>query len=793
MATKKIVNNSEKHYPNLNRAIDTNISEYAENSYLEYAMSVVKGRAIPSVEDGLKPVHRRILYTMHKEGLHHNTVPKKSARVVGTVLGFYHPHGDLSVYEALVRQAQDFNMRYTLIDGQGNFGSRDGDSFAASRYTECKLSAITQLYLDEMKDRCVDFVPNYDGTELEPVFLPSRVPFILLNGNPGIGVGIASDIPSHNLSEVIKATIHYIENPKTTIKSLMKYIKGPDFSTGAQIISSKADIEKVYNEGRGSIRLRAKYIVEPFAKSWKLVFNEIPYGVSVQKVMEEIDAIFNPEDKSKKDAKGNVKKISPEQDRKKKLFISNIEKYTDASNKDSPVRLVIEPKSAKINPEELANILFAYTSLECNFNANFTMIGRNGVPTQKNLLEIFTEWTDFRVETVRRRCEYHLEKIKARMHILEGRKIILSAIDEVIKIIKESENPKEKLMERFKLSEIQAEDVLELKLRQISRLELKNIETEYKKLKEEKAKLEYILSSQENILNQIVLELKEDLTKFGDKRITEINESEKVDVSQIDEKASMVAQEKITVAISKKGWVRVKNGEKTIEDFSFKDGDATDYIFHCLNTDTLAIFDSRGKVYNSDMTSLYKDTPINTLCDMGAEYFIQAFPINKEHKYLLAHTNGFGFIVKGENLFTRQKAGKEMFDLPKTAKMLPTQYIHNETDINKIYVGLISTENRVLFYKLSEISEIGKGKGVGLMGFNNGYKLKQLKLFNQKNVVVNVFEKKKTTEYIINKEEFDRVSQRRSVSAKGKVLNLKDKLCNIEFKWDKNTFDFNGV
>ena len=759
---------------------DVNISEYSEISYLEYAMSVVKGRAIPFIQDGLKPVHRRVLYSMAVNGMYHNSLYKKSARVVGDVIGKYHPHGDVAVYEALVRQSQEWQMRYPLIDGQGNFGSRDGDGAAAMRYTEIKLHAINQLYLDEIKDECVDFQANYDGAERETNVLPSRIPFILLNGNPGIGVGIASEIPSHNMTEVIKATIHYLENPTTTVKGLMKYIKGPDFPTKGTIISSKQEIEKVYTEGRGPIRLRGKYHTEG-DKNWKLVFEELPYGVSVKKIMEEIDTIFNPEDKSKKDAKGNAKKISLEQERKKKLFINNIEKYTDASSKTSPVRLVIQPKSYKQNPDELAQILLAYTSLEINYNTNFTMVGLDGLPVVKNLLTIISEWSEFRLETIKRRCEFYLRKINARLHILEGRKLILNNLDEAIRIIRFEENPKTKLMERFKLSDIQAEDVLDLKLRYLSGLELKELLNEIDKLNKQRKELESILSTPENLKQQMIKELNEDLIKFGDKRMTEISEAEKTDVAQIDEKASAISAEKITVGISKMGWIKVMRGEKVATDFVFKEGDNIDYIYNVMNTDTLVVFDESGKVYNIELSQVSKEVPINTLCDMGGSKFALATIINKDNKYLLSHNMGYGFIVKGENLFTRLKAGKEMFSLPTNAKQFFPISIEKNTNIEEAYAALISTENKLLIYKLSEISEIGKGKGVGLMGLNENILIKNIKIVNTTQLEVKVVDKKKEYNLILQGDEFTKSVGKRSVSAKGKVLNIKDKAANIDF------------
>ncbi len=762
--------------------IEKSISTYAEHAYLEYAMSVVKGRAIPSVEDGLKPVHRRILYAMFREGMVHNSVHKKSARVVGNVLGLYHPHGDQSVYEAMVRQAQEFSVRYPLIDGQGNFGSRDGDTAASMRYTEAKLSPITQLYLEEIRDRCVDFMPNYDGSEIEPKVLPARIPFILLNGNPGIAVGMATDIPCHNVTEVIEGVIAYLKNSEITLDGIMEYIKGPDYPTGAQIISSHADIRKMYAEGRGSIRVRSKYRVEgEGTKNWKLVFYEIPQGVSVKKVMEEIDVLFNPEDKSKKDAKGNVKKISPEQARLKALFTSLIGKYTDASDKNNPIRLVIEPKSFKQDAEELIQTLLAYTSLETNIPANFVTVGRDGRPVQKTLMEIIGEWTSFRLETIDRRVRYHLEKIAERLHILEGRKIILSNIDEVIRIIKNSEKPKEDLMERFALSEIQAQDVLELKLRQIGRLELDSILKEMSDLLKKQAELQKIISDEKNLKKQMIKELNADLEKFADERVTEIKQADKVDLSAVAEKTAMVSQEDVTLAISEKGWVKVIKGIKPKEEVSFKEGDNTDYIFHCKNTDTLAIFDVEGKVYNYPILELNKDgTPINTLAQINSKISLLC-PINKDFKYVITQNTGYGFIVTGENLMTRQKAGKEMVTMVEGSELFQPLFFSNQEDIANIRMGVITTENKFLTYKLNNISEIGKGKGIVICGLPENQKIKQVKIFRPEEDIkfITVGKNKKELEFSIKPEEV--VNYEKGRSTKGSFLPIKDKMSEIRF------------
>lgn len=765
--------------------IQKTVSEYAEKAYLEYAMSVVKGRAIPSVEDGLKPVHRRILYAMFREGMVHTSVYKKSARVVGNVLGLYHPHGDQSVYEAMVRQAQDFSVRYPLVAGQGNFGSRDGDGAASMRYTEAKLSAITQIYLDELKDNCVDFLPNYDGSELEPKFMPSRVPFILINGNPGIGVGMSTDIPSHNLSEVLKATIAYLESSNPTLPLLLEHIKGPDYNTAAQIISPVSDIEKIYEEGRGSFRMRSKHVIEDEgSKNWKIVFNEIPNNVSVKMIMEEIEDIFNPENKlkGKKDAKGKEKKVSVEQLNQKNLFVSLIGKYNDASDKNNPVRLVIEPKTNKVKPESIVQALLAYTSLETNVSSNFVVVGRDGSPVQKNLLTIMSEWVDFRIETVRRRVEYHLKKLAERLHILEGRQKILSHIDEVIKIIKESEDSKKDLMERFSLSEIQAQDVLELKLRQLGNLELSSIEKEMSENHKKTDDLNKIIADGEkSIKKQIVKELKKDLADYGDERKTEIKVAEKVNMAAIQEKTVMNSQEDVTLAISEKEWVKVVKGIKTEENIAFKEGDNLSYLFHCKNTDTLAIFDVDGKVYNYPIIDINKDgSPLNTLAQLSGKIAL-ACPINKDHNYVLTQDCGLGFIVSGNVLMTKVKAGKDMISMKPDANLFqPLYYLPNE-ESEKLNIAVITTEQKLLIYPLNTISKTsGKAQGVKLITLPEGQKVKALKLVqDEKLTVVATGKSGKQQTFNLEGETFKNFVKGRGT--KGGLLSTRDKDATIEF------------
>ncbi len=473
------------------------LADYAERAYLEYALSVVKGRALPDVCDGQKPVQRRILYAMQRMGLSYSGTgvgaaprPVKSARVVGDVLGRFHPHSDQAAYDAMVRMAQGFSQRYPLIDGQGNFGSRDGDGAAAMRYTEARLAPIARLLLDEIDEGTVDFVPNYDGSTTEPKLLPARLPFALLNGASGIAVGLATEIPSHNLREVAAAAVALIRNDQLADDELFDLLPAPDFPGGAQIISSASDIRDAYRSGRGSLKLRARWKIEDLARGqWQLVVNELPPGTSAQKVLEEIEELTNPK------LKAGKKALSQEQVQLKATVLAVLDAVRDESDKDAPVRLVFEPRSRTVDSGELITALLAHTSLEGSVSVNLTMVGRDGRPTQKSLRLMLAEWIDFRQATVQRRTQHRLGRVLERIHVLEGRQLVLLNIDEVIRIIRSADEPKPALIERFKLSERQAEDILDIRLRQLARLEAIKIEQELKGLREEQGKLEEILGS----------------------------------------------------------------------------------------------------------------------------------------------------------------------------------------------------------------------------------------------------------------------------------------------------------
>jgi len=551
---------------------------YAEKSYLEYAMSVVKSRALPQVEDGQKPVQRRVLFAMHELGLAHGAKPVKSARIVGEVLGKYHPHGDQSAYDALVRIAQDFSLRYPLIDGHGNFGSRDGDGAAAMRYTEARLTPIAELLLAEIDKGTTDFIPNYDGAFEEPVLLPARLPMLLLNGASGIAVGMATEIPSHNLGEVAEATIALIRNPELNVSDLMSYIPGPDLPGGGQIISARRDIQSAYETGRGSLKLRARWEKEELARGqWQIVVTELPQGTSAQKVLEEIEDLTNPKVKKGKKA------LSQEQVQTKQLILSVLDRVRDESGKDCAVRLVFEPKSSRQSPDELMTLLLAHTSLETGLSINMVMIGRDGRPGQKSLKHILQEWIDFRFVTVTRRIEHRLGQVNDRIHILEGRLIVFLNIDEVIRIIRESDEPKAALIARFNLSDRQAEDILEIRLRQLARLEGIKLEQELSELKNEKEELEHLLATPAAMQKLIIKEIEADRKKYADPRRTLIEEAEKavLEVAVVDEPT--------TIILSEKGWLRSRQGHGIdLQTLTFKDGDTLLAAIECRTVDQIA-------------------------------------------------------------------------------------------------------------------------------------------------------------------------------------------------------------
>ena len=588
------------------------LATFAERAYLDYAISVVKGRALPDVSDGQKPVQRRILFSMNELGLNSSAKPRKSATVVGDVLGKLHPHGDQSVYDAMVRMAQNFSLRYPLIDGQGNFGSRDGDGAAAMRYTEARLTPISKLLMDEIDLGTVDFQANYDGSSEEPSLLPGRLPFVLLNGASGIAVGMATEIPSHNLTEVAKAAVALIKNPNLSHAELMDIIPGPDFPSGGQIITPAAAIAEIYSTGRGSLKVRARWKIEELARGqWQAVITELPHGTSSQKILEEIEEITNPKIRTGKKA------LSPEQITQKQVMLSVLDAVRDESGKDAPVRLVLEPKSKNQDQGEFMQMLLAHTSLETSASLNLVMIGGDGRPRQKALSDILKEWVQFRFTTVTRRTQFKLKKVDDRIHILEGREAVLLNIDKVIKIIREADEPKPALMEAFRLSDRQAEDILEIRLRQLARLESIKIQQELAELRTEKANLQTLLDEPAAMKKCIIKEIEADAKQFGDERRTLIEEAQRATVEQ------KVIDEPVTVVISEKGWVRARTGHgHDPAQFAFKASDAMYGTFECRTVDQLLIFGSNGRVYSVAVSVLPgargDGVPITSLIDLAS-------------------------------------------------------------------------------------------------------------------------------------------------------------------------------
>ena len=692
------------------------LANYAQRAYLEYALSVVKGRALPDVSDGQKPVQRRILYAMSRMGLGYgganlNTPakPVKSARVVGDVLGRFHPHGDQAAYDALVRMAQDFAQRYPLIDGQGNFGSRDGDGAAAMRYTEARLAKISSLLLDEIDAGTVDFAPNYDGSTEEPRQLPARLPFALLNGASGIAVGMATEIPSHNLGEVAAACVALVKNPRLSDEELFTLLPGPDYPGGGQIISSAADIAEAYRGGRGSLKVRARWKIEELARGqWQLVVTELPPGVSTQRVLEEIEELSNPK------LKAGKKALTPEQTQLKTTLLAVLDEVRDESSKDALVRLVCSPKTSRIEQQELIATLLAHTSLETSAPINMTLVGLDGRPTQKNLRQLLQEWVAFRQTTIERRSRHRLGKVLDRTHILEGRQLVLLNIDEVIHIIRNSDEPKAALIARFRLSERQAEDILEIRLRQLARLEAIKIEQELQELREEQRKLEEILGSPAALRRLMVKEIETDAKMFGDARRTLI-QAEKKAVAEVK-----VIDEPVTVVVSQKGWVRTRQGQgHDPASFAFKAGDGLYGTFECRTVDTLLAFGSNGRVYSVPVASLPgargDGQPLTTLIDLEAgTQLVHYFAGASSATLLLSTSGGYGFLAQVEHMVSRQKGGKAFINCGEGDALCRPSPVHVLPQPAATHVVCASVGGRILSFEIGELKLMPNG-GRGLM------------------------------------------------------------------------------
>lgn len=702
---------------------DVPISLYAERAYLEYAISVVKGRALPDVCDGQKPVQRRILYAMRQMGLGHGNKHVKSARVVGDVLGKYHPHGDSSAYEAMVRLAQDFAMRYPLVDGQGNFGTRDGDNAAAMRYTEARLTPLAELLLSELDMGTVDFVPNYDGAFQEPAMLPARLPMVLLNGASGIAVGMATEIPSHNLREVAAAAVQLVRDPNLADDAILSCIHGPDFPAGGQIISSPRDLREGYLSGRGSIKMRARWTVEELARGqWQIVVYELPHGVSTRKILEEIDELSNPK------VKANKKSLSPEQVQNKQLLLSVLDAVADESDKLQAVRLVFQPKSSRQTHEELINVLLAHTSLESSTPLNLTMIGLDGRPQQKSLPQIIREWVAFRLSTVRRRSQHRLTQVNDRLHILAGRMVVFLNLDEVIKIIRESDDPKAALIARFELSDRQAEDILEIRLRQLARMEGIRIEKEIKQLEKEAKDLTRLLSKDAALREQVASEIDADAQTYGDDRRTLIQEAQRV------APVNNVIDEPVTVIVSRKHWGRTRQGHGLdLSALPFKDGDGLLAKYECRTTDHCIVICDNGRVCSIPVNQLPSGrgdgVPLATLIELASGAKIAHVICGKADQHvLIATAAGYGFSATLGDMVGRNKAGKQFINIEQEAILSPVLYSPSEQSL----IAAASSDGRLLLFLLSEVKHLqGGGKGVILMGLAEGETLAAASVINQ--------------------------------------------------------------
>ena len=665
------------------------LKRFTEKAYLDYSMYVILDRALPHIGDGLKPVQRRIVYAMSELGLSAASKHKKSARTVGDVLGKYHPHGDAACYEAMVLMAQPFSYRYPLVDGQGNWGSADDPkSFAAMRYTESRLRPYAHVLLSELGQGTADWQPNFDGTLDEPKLLPARLPNVLLNGGSGIAVGMATDIPPHNLREVAAACIHLLDEPDASVRDLCKHVRGPDFPTGAEIVTPRAELRSLYETGSGSFRARAVYEVE----EGEVVVTALPFQVSGSKVLEQIAA----------------------QMRAKKLPM--VEDLRDESDHEHPVRLVITPRSNRVDVEQLMAHLFATTDLERSYRVNMNVIGLDGRPRVLGLKPLLAEWLQFRQGTVRRRLEWRLGKVDARLHVLDGLLVAFLNLDEVIRIVRTEDEPKPALMRRFDLSEVQAEAILETKLRHLARLEEMKIRGEQAELAAEKAELEKTLASDARLRKLVRTELERDAEQFGDARRTKI--VERAAAQAIDE-ADLVSSEPVTVVLSTAGWVRSAKGhEIDPRQLSYKTGDAFQAAARGRSTQQAVFLDSTGRVYSLPALGLPgargQGEPLSGRLDPPDGASFAAVMIGEPaDRWLLACDSGHGFIAKLEALFARNRAGKAVFNLPEAAQVLPACPLPAE---GAALVCAASSEGRLLVFPAADVPEMDKGRGNLLFG-----------------------------------------------------------------------------
>lgn len=665
------------------------LADFTEQAYLNYSMYVIMDRALPHIGDGLKPVQRRIIYAMSELGLDADAKHKKSARTVGDVLGKFHPHGDSACYEAMVLMAQPFSYRYTLVDGQGNWGAPDDPkSFAAMRYTEARLSRYSEVLLSELGQGTVDWVPNFDGTLNEPATLPARLPNLLLNGTTGIAVGMATDVPPHNLREVAAACVRLLDEPSATVEQLCEHIQGPDFPTEAEVITPKADLLKIYETGRGSVRMRAVYRIE----DGDIVVTALPHQVSGAKVLEQIAAQMQA---------------------KKLPMVADLR---DESDHENPTRIVIIPRSNRVDADELMTHLFATTDLESSYRVNTNVIGLDGKPQVKDLRTLLTEWLVYRVGTVRRRLQFRLDKVEKRLHLLEGLLIAFLNLDEVIRIIRSEDQPKPVLMERFGLTDVQADYILDTRLRQLARLEEMKIRGEQDELAKERDKLLVLLGSEAKLKKLVRKEILEDAEKYGDDRRSPI-------VARAEAKAlsetELMPTEPVTVVLSEKGWVRCAKGHDIdATGLSYKAGDGFKAAAPGRSNQYAVFIDSTGRSYSLAAHSLPsargQGEPLTGRLTPppGATFECVMLPEDSA-LYVIASDAGYGFVVKGEDLQAKNKAGKALLSLPNGAKVVAPKPV---TNLEDDWLAAVTTEGRLLLFKVTDLPQLGKGKGNKIIG-----------------------------------------------------------------------------
>ena len=664
------------------------IKAFAESAYLDYSMYVILDRALPALGDGLKPVQRRITYAMSELSLAAGSKHKKSARTVGDVIGKFHPHGDSACYEAMVHMAQDFSYRYPIVDGQGNWGSTDDPkSFAAMRYTESRLTRYADLLLQELGSSTVEWAPNFDGSLEEPAMLPARVPNLLLNGGSGIAVGMATDIPPHNLREVVNACVALLDDPELTTRKLMAHVKGPDLPTGGEIVSPRADLVQMYETGSGSFRARATYEIE----DGEIVIDALPFQASGSKIQEQIAA----------------------QIQQKKLPM--VEDIRDESDHENPTRLVIVPKSNRVDTTALMVHLFATTDLERNYRVNLNVIALDGRPRVMGLKALLLEWLAFRKDTVTRRLKFRHEKLSARLHILDGLLIAYLNLDEVIRIVRTIDEPKPALIKRFKLSDAQAEEILETKLRRLAKLEEMKIREEQKKLAEERDEIDKILKSKARLTKLVREELLEDAEEYGDARRTKLVERE---AAQAIAEVDLISSEPTTVVLSRLGWVRAAKGHDIdVRSLSYKSGDEFQAAARGRNLQQAVFIDSTGRAYSLDAHQLpaargHGEPLSGTVDPPDGATFAGVLIGEPDDLWLLASDAGYGFAVKLRELYARNKKGKSVLKVPENARVLPAQPIAQKTAL----AVFVNNDGEVLALPTAQIEEMSAGKGQNLFG-----------------------------------------------------------------------------